>query len=262
MADDPPITDRAGSAAHRRRRVGRASRGAASSERGARRGLALGALERTPPPWPPRRVRAVACALLPARRPDNEYSSASASTRSSTCCSALGLNVVVGFAGLLDLGYVAFFGFGAYAYAMLASRSLGHPLAGGGAVPVVIVGGAVLGLILGLAVAAPARRLPRDRDALLPPGVRHVRQQREPRSVPVLDTVDLTGGPNGIADIDPFELFGWTLTTTRRATTTSRSASFRRARRRSSSLDRVAHRPRLARAARGRARRRADEHAR
>ena len=34
---------------------------------------------------------------------------------------ALGLNIVVGFAGLLDLGYVAFYGFGAYVYAMLAS---------------------------------------------------------------------------------------------------------------------------------------------
>ena len=33
---------------------------------------------------------------------------------------ALGLNVVVGFAGLLDLGYVAFFGFGAYIYAFLS----------------------------------------------------------------------------------------------------------------------------------------------
>ena len=32
----------------------------------------------------------------------------------------LGLNVVVGFAGLLDLGYVAFFGFGAYTYAFLS----------------------------------------------------------------------------------------------------------------------------------------------
>ena len=34
---------------------------------------------------------------------------------------ALGLNVVVGWGGLLDLGYVAFFGFGAYAYALLSS---------------------------------------------------------------------------------------------------------------------------------------------
>ena len=38
---------------------------------------------------------------------------------------ALGLNVVVGCAGLLDLGYVAFFGFGAYVYAMLSSEHFG-----------------------------------------------------------------------------------------------------------------------------------------
>ena len=37
----------------------------------------------------------------------------------------LGLNVVVGFAGLLDLGYVAFFGFGAYLYALLSSEHYG-----------------------------------------------------------------------------------------------------------------------------------------
>src|SRR5438876_984497 len=38
---------------------------------------------------------------------------------------AIGLNVVVGFAGLLDLGYAAFFAIGAYTYAMLASSRLG-----------------------------------------------------------------------------------------------------------------------------------------
>src|SRR6202165_2829213 len=37
---------------------------------------------------------------------------------------ALGLNVVVGFAGLLDLGYAAFFAIGAYTYGMLASHQL------------------------------------------------------------------------------------------------------------------------------------------
>ena len=38
---------------------------------------------------------------------------------------ALGLNIVVGWAGQLDLGYVAFFGFGAYAFALLSSAQLG-----------------------------------------------------------------------------------------------------------------------------------------
>jgi branched-chain amino acid transport system permease protein len=38
---------------------------------------------------------------------------------------ALGLNIVVGFAGLLDLGYIAFYAVGAYVYALLASPQLG-----------------------------------------------------------------------------------------------------------------------------------------
>jgi branched-chain amino acid transport system permease protein len=38
---------------------------------------------------------------------------------------ALGLNIVVGFAGLLDIGYVAFFGIGSYIYAFLASPQFG-----------------------------------------------------------------------------------------------------------------------------------------
>ena len=41
-------------------------------------------------------------------------------------CSRLGLNVTVGFAGLLDLGYIAFFGFGAYTYGFLASGHSGR----------------------------------------------------------------------------------------------------------------------------------------
>ena len=38
---------------------------------------------------------------------------------------ALGLNIVVGFAGLLDLGYIAFYAVGAYIYALLASPHFG-----------------------------------------------------------------------------------------------------------------------------------------
>ncbi|HLJ74158.1 MAG TPA: hypothetical protein VKU62_06205, partial [Thermoanaerobaculia bacterium] len=41
------------------------------------------------------------------------------------CFLALGLNIVVGFAGLLDLGYIAFYGVGAYTYALLASPHFG-----------------------------------------------------------------------------------------------------------------------------------------
>src|ERR1700694_2374902 len=44
---------------------------------------------------------------------------------------ALGLNIVVGWAGLLDLGYIAFFGAGAYGYALFSSPALGHAGLGG-----------------------------------------------------------------------------------------------------------------------------------
>ena len=63
---------------------------------------------------------------------------------------ALGLNVVVGWAGLLDLGYVAFYGFGAYAFAMLSSDQFGIHWPTLVAIPVVIVARRCSGLLLGL----------------------------------------------------------------------------------------------------------------
>src|SRR5206468_11761878 len=68
---------------------------------------------------------------------------------------ALGLNVVVGWGGLLDLGYVAFYGIGAYAYAILDSPKFGIHLPTLVAVPVVVAIGALAGFLLGL----PSRRL-------------------------------------------------------------------------------------------------------
>ena len=75
-----------------------------------------------------------------------------------------GLNVVVGLAGLLDLGYVAFYAVGAYTFALLATHfGLGFwiclPLAG----PLA----ALWGVILGFPVLQPPRRLSRHRDARL-----------------------------------------------------------------------------------------------
>ena len=71
---------------------------------------------------------------------------------------AVGLNIVVGWAGLLDLGYVAFFGFGAYGFALLSSSQLGANgihLPYWLSLPIVMVGAALLGLLVGL----PSRRL-------------------------------------------------------------------------------------------------------
>ncbi len=67
---------------------------------------------------------------------------------------ALGLNIVVGFAGLLDLGYVAFFAVGAYVTALLTSpqSSLGVGWIFWAAVPFVVLAAAVSGLVVGTPV--------------------------------------------------------------------------------------------------------------
>ena len=94
---------------------------------------------------------------------------------------ALGLNVVVGWGGLLDLGFVAFYGIGAYTYAFLDSDKFGIHLPTLVSVPLVVVVGAVVGLLLGLPVAAPDRRLPRDRDAVLPAALPDADDERRQR---------------------------------------------------------------------------------
>ena len=70
---------------------------------------------------------------------------------------ALGLNVVVGWGGLLDLGFVAFYGIGAYTYAMLELGQVRHPRCRrSSSIPFVIVVGATCGFLVGPAVT-PAR---------------------------------------------------------------------------------------------------------
>lgn len=69
----------------------------------------------------------------------------------------LGLNIVVGFAGLLDLGYVAFFAFGAYTMALLTTQDPNLALGGGHfnfftALPIAVVIGVLFGTVLGFPV--------------------------------------------------------------------------------------------------------------
>src|ERR671925_623251 len=71
---------------------------------------------------------------------------------------ALGLNIVVGFAGLLDIGYVAFFGIGSYVYAFLASPHFGIHLPFVLAMIIVTMAAAISGLLIG----APTLRLRGD----------------------------------------------------------------------------------------------------
>jgi branched-chain amino acid transport system permease protein len=132
---------------------------------------------------------------------------------------ALGLNVVVGFAGLLDLGYVAFFGCGAYLYGIMASGHTGHHLAAQWAIPIATVATGLVGLLLGLT----SWRLLGDYLAIVTLFflqafvifVNNANGGLNDFSYPFVGKVDLTGGANGLDQIDPFHLFGLHITTTK-----------------------------------------------
>ncbi len=120
---------------------------------------------------------------------------------------AVGLNIVVGWAGLLDLGYIAFFGFGAYGYALLSSAQLGSTgihLPYYLSLPIVMIGAALLGLAVGL----PSRRLIGDYLAIVTLFFGEAFVEFTNNVAP-----SKLGGPNGITNIDPIKIFGIQLTT-------------------------------------------------
>jgi branched-chain amino acid transport system permease protein len=121
----------------------------------------------------------------------------------------LGLNVVVGYAGLLDLGYIAFFGFGAYFYAELSSPQYGIHWSAVASIPVVVVATSLLGLVLGIS----SRRLLGDYLAIVTLFFGQAFVVFVNVGNPTVAGKGLTGGPNGIADIDPLGFFGYELTT-------------------------------------------------
>jgi branched-chain amino acid transport system permease protein len=112
---------------------------------------------------------------------------------------ALGLNIVVGFAGLLDLGYIAFYAVGAYAYALLASPHFGLHLPFWVILPI----GAALAALFGILLGAPTLKLRGDYLAIVTLGFGEiVRIFLNNLSRPV----NITNGPQGVAQIDPFRL--------------------------------------------------------
>ena len=111
---------------------------------------------------------------------------------------ALGLNIVVGFAGLLDLGYAAFFAIGSYSYAMLASPQFGLHIPFWAMLFIASAIAALFGILLG----APTLRLRGDYLAIVTLGFGEIVPQT------FLNLTQYTNGPNGISSLDQPSIFG------------------------------------------------------
>jgi branched-chain amino acid transport system permease protein len=120
---------------------------------------------------------------------------------------ALGLNIVVGFAGLLDLGYIAFFAVGAYCYALLASPQFALHWPFFALLPL----GAALAAAFGILLGAPTLRLRGDYLAIVTLGFGEIiRVFLNNLNRPV----NITNGPQGITLIDPLQIGGFSLAQT------------------------------------------------
>ncbi len=130
---------------------------------------------------------------------------------------ALGMNIVVGFAGLLDLGYVAFYALGAYMFALLASPHLtenfawiatlfpaGLHMPWWMAVPLAFVLAAGLGALLG----APTLRLRGDYLAIVTLGFGEIVRLL---IVNMAHPINITNGAKGLGPVDSISLFGLNL---------------------------------------------------
>lgn len=127
---------------------------------------------------------------------------------------ALGLNIVVGYAGLLDLGYVAFYAVGAYLFGLMASPHLADNFAAFAAMfPnglhtslwLVIPLAAVLAAFCGALLGAPTLKLRGDYLAIVTLGFGEIIRI----FLNNLDhPVNLTNGPKGIGQIDSVKIFG------------------------------------------------------
>ncbi|MEO6975126.1 MAG: ABC transporter ATP-binding protein [Gallionella sp.] len=130
---------------------------------------------------------------------------------------ALGLNIVVGYAGLLDLGYIAFFAVGAYCYALTDSPHLAQafPIAFPAGVHLpfwfVLPLSALVAGGFGVLLGAPTLRLRGDYLAIVTLGFGEIiRIFLNNLNAPV----NLTNGPQGISFIDPITVMGVSLNKT------------------------------------------------
>jgi branched-chain amino acid transport system permease protein len=125
---------------------------------------------------------------------------------------AIGLNVAVGWAGILDLGYVVFYGFAAYLFAELSSGHYNLQWPTWQSVPLVVAATILLGFVLAL----PSRRLNGDYLAIVMLFFLQIFNNFTTNGyawnwLGLTGPHDVTGGPTGITNVEPFRVFGHVL---------------------------------------------------
>ncbi|MHC5904154.1 branched-chain amino acid ABC transporter permease [Streptomyces sp. S6] len=152
----------------------------------------------------------VTAALFPFTQTDDQYATIGVQILIFATV-ALGLNIVVGLAGLLDLGYVAFLGVGAYA-AALVSGSTSSPLDLHLPFWAAVLVGAAASLVFGVLIGAPTLRLRGDYLAIVTLGFGEIFRI----TVNNLDGTSgpkVTNGSNGIVSIPDLKILGFDLGT-------------------------------------------------
>ncbi|WP_425247119.1 branched-chain amino acid ABC transporter permease [Streptomyces sp. NEAU-NA10] len=148
----------------------------------------------------------VAAALFPFTQTDDQYATIGVYILIFATV-ALGLNIVVGLAGLLDLGYVAFLGVGAYA-ASLVSGSQSSPFGVHFPFWAAVLVGALASLVFGVLIGAPTLRLRGDYLAIVTLGFGEIFRITA-NNLDGTSGPDITNGSNGISSIPDLNILGF-----------------------------------------------------
>ncbi|MES9897401.1 MAG: branched-chain amino acid ABC transporter permease [Sedimenticola sp.] len=134
--------------------------------------------------------------LLPIIFPDNYFVTVVAVTAGLNAILAVGLNLLMGYAGQISLGHAAFFGLGAYSSAILTTRYGWSPWPA-------MAAGVVVTTSIAFVVARPILRLKGHYLAMATLGLGIIVY------IVLVQAEHFTGGPDGLGDIPVLTIFGW-----------------------------------------------------
>ncbi len=138
--------------------------------------------------------------LLPLLFPDNYFVTVVAVSAGLNAILAVSLNLLMGYAGQISLGHAAFFGMGAYTSAILTTKFAWNPW------PAMVAGMILTGTIA-FVMARPVLKLKGHYLAMATLGFGII------INIILVQTVGLTGGPDGLGEIPTLSVFGWQVDT-------------------------------------------------